>query len=44
MQLLELYDEIYKYFTEGKQKDSNANEIQIEENDLILIMTPRKTG
>ena len=24
----EQYDEIYKYFAEGKQRDNNANEIQ----------------
>ena len=24
----EQYDEIHKYFTEGKQRDSNANEVQ----------------
>ena len=28
MRLFEQYDEICKYFTEGKQKDNNANEIQ----------------
>ena len=28
MRLFEQYDEICKYFAEGKQKDSNANEVQ----------------
>ena len=28
MRLFEQYDEIYKYFTEGKQKNNNANEVQ----------------
>ena len=28
MRSFEQYDEIYKYFTEGKQRDNNANEIQ----------------
>ena len=28
MRSLEQYDEIYKYFTEGVQKDNNANEVQ----------------
>ena len=28
MRLFEQYDEICKYFTEGKQRDNNANEIQ----------------
>ena len=28
MRSFEQYDEICKYFTEGKQKDNNANEIQ----------------
>ena len=28
MRSLEQYDEIFKYFTEGKQRDNNANEIQ----------------
>ena len=28
MQLFEQYDEICKYFTEGNQKDANANEVQ----------------
>ena len=28
MRLFEQYDEICKYFTEGKHKDNNANEIQ----------------
>ena len=28
MSLFEQYDEICKYFTEGKQKDNNANEVQ----------------
>ena len=28
MRLLEQYDEICKYFTEGKQKDNNTNEVQ----------------
>ena len=28
MRLFEQYDETRKYFTEGKQKDNNANEIQ----------------
>ena len=28
MRSFEQYDEICKYFAEGKQKDSNANEIQ----------------
>ena len=28
MRLLEQYDEICKYFAEGKQKDNNANEVQ----------------
>ena len=28
MRLFEQYDEICKYFTEGKQKDNNANEVQ----------------
>ena len=28
MRLFEQYDEICKYFTEGVQKDNNANEIQ----------------
>ena len=28
MRLLEQYDETHKYFTEGKQKDSDANEVQ----------------
>ena len=28
MRLFEQYDEVCKYFTEGKQKDNNANEVQ----------------
>ena len=28
MRLIEQYDEICKYFTERKQKDNNANEVQ----------------
>ena len=28
MRLFEQYDEICKYFTEGKQRDNDANEIQ----------------
>ena len=28
MRSFEQYDEICKYFTEGKQKDNNANEVQ----------------
>ena len=28
MRLFEQYDETYKYFAEGKQKDYNANEVQ----------------
>ena len=28
MRSFEQYDEICKYFTEGKQKDNNTNEIQ----------------
>ena len=28
MRLFQQYDEICKYFTKGKQKDNNANEIQ----------------
>ena len=28
MRLFEQYDQICKYFTEGKQKDNNANEVQ----------------
>ena len=28
MRSFEQYDEISKYFTEGKQKDNNANEVQ----------------
>ena len=28
MRLFEQYDEICKYFTKGKQKDNNANEVQ----------------
>ena len=28
MQSFEQYDEISKYFTEGKQRDTNANEVQ----------------
>ena len=28
MRLFEQYDEICKYFAEGKQKDNNANEVQ----------------
>ena len=28
MRSFEQYDEIYKYFAEGKQKDNNTNEIQ----------------
>ena len=28
MRLFEQYDEICKYFAEGKQKDSDANEVQ----------------
>ena len=28
MRSFEQYDEIYKYFAEGKQRDNNANEIQ----------------
>ena len=28
MRSFEQYDETHKYFTEGKQKDNNANEIQ----------------
>ena len=28
MRLFEQYDEICKYFTEGKQKDNNTNEVQ----------------
>ena len=30
MRLFEQYDEICKYFTEGKQKDNGANEVQKE--------------
>ena len=28
MRSFEQYDEICEYFTEGKQKDNNANEVQ----------------
>ena len=28
MRSFEQYDETHKYFTEGKQKDNNANELQ----------------
>ena len=28
MQSFEQYDEIYKFFTEGKQRDASANEVQ----------------
>ena len=30
MRLFEQYDEICKYFAEGKQKDNNANEVQAQ--------------
>ena len=30
MRSFEQYDEAHKYFAEGKQKDSNANEVQAE--------------
>ena len=30
MRSLEQYDEIWKYFAEGKQRDSNANEVQAQ--------------
>ena len=28
MRSFDQYDETHKYFTEGKQKDNNANEVQ----------------
>ena len=36
MRLFDQYDEICKYFAEGKQKDNNANEVQkqLQLNDL----------
>ena len=35
MRSFEQYDEICKYFTEGKQRDNNANEIRMtDENEL----------
>ena len=38
MRLFEQYDEICKYFTEGVQRDSNANEVQaqLQLHDLSL--------
>ena len=30
MRLFEQYDEAHKYFTEGAQRDSNANEVQAQ--------------
>ena len=38
MRSFEQYDEIYKYFTEGKQKDNDANEVQkhLQLNDLSV--------
>ena len=30
MRSFEQYDKICKYFTEGKQKDNNANEVQVQ--------------
>ena len=38
MRSFEQYDEICKYFTEGKQKDNNANEVQkqLQLNDLSV--------
>ena len=38
MRSFEQYDEICKYFTEGKQRDNNANEIQkhLQLYDLCL--------
>ena len=38
MRSFEQYDKICKYFTEGKQKDNNANEIQkhLQLHDLNL--------
>ena len=38
MQPFEQYDEICKYFTEGKQRDANANEVrkQLQLHDLSV--------
>ena len=37
MRSFEQYDEICKYFTEGKQKDNNANEVQkLLQHDLSV--------
>ena len=38
MRSFEQYDEAHKYFTEGKQKDSNTNEVQaqLQLHDLSL--------
>ena len=38
MRLFEQYDEICKYFAEGKQKDNNANEVkkQLQLHDLSV--------
>ena len=42
MRLFEQYDEICKYFTEGKQKDNDANEIQkhLQLYDILLTSLP----
>ena len=39
MRLFEQYDEICKYFTEGKQRDNDVNEIQkhLQLYDLSLV-------
>ena len=37
MRLFEQYDEICKYFAEGKQKDNNANEVQNNCNYMIWV-------
>ena len=36
MRSFEQYDEICKYFTEGKQRDNDANEIQIWRRSIII--------
>ena len=43
MRSFEQYDEICKYFTEGKQRDNNANEIQKHlQHENVLHGTGRR--
>ena len=43
MRSFEQYDEICKYFSEGKQKDNNANEVQkqLQLHDLEEYLTDK---